>query len=199
MSILPETVFKWVFYYIFGTIGLIIALAPLMELERRINEIRLRRWHERKRSIKELEKLMHEIKPDWHQIEPEVRLDLMAKVLKSAGQTELAKQVEAYEARYNRPWWKTWSLLPIAVFNAAVFSAAMYGASQFGGWIYLWTALGTIYGLVVLNGIMCFESGCDQIPQWHRYAAQEWMPQGKFTPDVSEQQALNPRALKELS
>src|SRR5439155_17167946 len=97
--------------------------------------------------------------------------------LATNGQAVLAKEVDNYAKNYERPWWKTWSLLPIVVVNASLFGGALWLASGPGGWTYFWTALGMCWLLVVLNGVMFFEVGGYEIQQIRRSEAQTWLPE----------------------
>lgn len=170
----PFSVF---FYIVFGFIGLLFFLAPFMELERRINAIRLFRWQQYQRSVLELEKIVKQIKPDWSRVEPEARLDLMSKFLKANGKELVAKQVDRYLENYQRPWWKSWAFLPIALFNLIVLGGALFAASGSGGWVIFWTFVGVGWFLSVVNFASFFSTGCHEIPQWNRLAAQNWIPE----------------------
>ncbi len=164
-------------YIVFGFIGLLVFLLPFAELERRINEIRLLRRRQHQQSIKELEKVVQQIKPNWSLVEPEPRLEMMSKFLVAHGQTALAKHVDDYAKAYQRPWWKAWSLVPIVIVNASFFGGAMWLASGPGGWAYFWTAVGMSWFLGLVNIASFFSTGCHEIPQWNRFVAQNWLPE----------------------
>ena len=161
-------------WVLLGVIVFLFVMVPLAEAERRWHESRSRMRAKEEQAMRELEKPQG---VNLQKVPPAIRLSLMKQVLIQREQHDLLAELERMQSAMRRPWWKTWSLLPIVMFNG-ILEAGIVGTAIAHSSI-LFGAVASV-GLLVVNIVMYFEAGCDRVWEYRWDRLQQWMPEGEW-------------------